>query len=271
LGIFSDEPRGSILSRAPANPRVLANLYLSAVLPCLTDLADQDPDARHILGDMQASIVLRVRGGPAATLHFAGGGVRWEEGAVRAPAVILLFLSDRHLNAFFSGNQWAVPLPAWGGWRVGALARFSRLAERLEAILDGHATVLATAEGRRLHARLSLIAAGLGLRALAQGDDAARQALSAAPRGLASFSIAGDERAVWFDHGSADYAAGWGVPPRLPDVRIVFADVEVAYGAMRDEIDTMAAVGCGRIKVDGLIPLADGLNFVMERLRIYLS
>jgi len=40
---------------------------------------------------------------------------------------------------------------------------------------------------------------------------------------------------------------------------------------MRDEIDTLAAVGGGRIRVEGLIPLADGLNFVMERLRIYLK
>jgi hypothetical protein len=47
--------------------------------------------------------------------------------------------------------------------------------------------------------------------------------------------------------------------------------MDIAYAAMRDEIDSMAAVGNGQIKVDGLIPLADGLNFVMERLRVYLQ
>jgi hypothetical protein len=45
----------------------------------------------------------------------------------------------------------------------------------------------------------------------------------------------------------------------------------VAYAAMRDEIDSMAAVGAGEIRIDGLIPLADGLNFVMERMRVYLQ
>jgi hypothetical protein len=84
--------------------------------------------------------------------------------------------------------------------------------------------------------------------------------------------IQGEPRAiVWFDHGSADHAAGWSEPPRRPDVRIVFGDMDVAYAAMRDEIDSMAAVGTGQIKIDGLIPLADGLNFVMERLRVYLQ
>ena len=259
------------MSLAPANPAVLANLYLSAVLPCLADLADQDPIARDMLGDLQASIVLRVCNGPAATIRFAGGKAKWENGAVRAPSVILLFLSNGHLNAFFSGKKWAVPVLLWGGWHISILARFSKLAQRLEAMLDGHPEVLETSAGRRLHARLSLIAAGLGLHALAQGDDTARQALRSLPHGLASFAIEGDDRAVWFDHGSADYAAGWGVPPRRPDVRIVFTDADIAYGAMRDEIDTLAAVGGGRIRVEGLIPLADGLNFVMERLRIYLK
>jgi hypothetical protein len=259
------------LSLAPADPAVLANLYLSAVLPCLADLADQDPIARDMLGDLQASIVLRVCNGPAVTVRFARGKAVWENGAAHAPSVILLFVSNGHLNAFFSGKKWAVPVLLWGGWHIAALARFSKVAQRLEAILDGHPEVIETAAGRRLHARLSLIAAGLGLRALAQGDDTARQALRSLPHGLASFTIEGEEKAVWFDHGSADYAAGWGVPPRRPDVRIVFTDADIAYAAMRDEIDTLAAVGCRQIKVEGLIPLADGLNFVMERLRVYLK
>lgn len=257
---------------APTNAAVRANLYLSAVLPCLTDLTEQDPTSRDLLGDSQAAIVLRVCGGPAVSVYLSRGRAVWANGPAHAPSVILLFLSDRHLNAFFSGKKWAVPVLLWGGWRLAALARFSKLAARLEAVLNGDSHILAIPEGRRLHTRLSLIAAGLGLRALAQGDDAARRALRAVPCGLAAFTIEGEERAtVWFDHGSADDAAGWGEPPRRPDVRIAFANIDVAYGALRDEIDSMAAVGGGQIKVEGLVPLADGLNFVMERLRSYLQ
>jgi hypothetical protein len=253
------------------NPGVLSRLYLSAVLPCLTDLAEQDPAAREILGTTQASIALRILGGPAATVRLRSGEVAWENGSGGAPSVILLFFNDRHLNAFFSGKKWAVPLAAWGGWRVGVLSRFAKLAKRLEAVLDGDARVLGTAAGRRLYARLSLIAGGLGLKPLAQGDEPARNILRSLPPGLAAFSIEGEENAtVWFDHGFAD-AAGWGEPPRRPEVRIRFADITVAYAAMRDEIDALAAVGAGQIKIDGLIPLADGLGAVMERLRVYLQ
>jgi hypothetical protein len=260
------------MSNTPPNPAVLSRLYLSAVLPCLTDLAAQDPAAREILGNLDAAIVLRIVGGPAATLRLRSGRVAWENGSGRAPSVILLFLSDRHLNAFFSGKTWAVPLAVWGGWRIGVLTRFSRLAKRLEAVLNGAAAVLATDAGRRLHARLSLIAAGLGLRPLAEGDEVSRKTLSSLPAGLAAFSIKGEQGAtIWFDHGSADYAAGWGEPPRRPDVCVTFADMTVAYAAMRDEIDTLAAIGSGQITVEGLVPLAGGLNVVMERLRLYLQ
>jgi hypothetical protein len=256
-----------------ANPAVLSRLYLSAVLPCLTDLAAEDPAARDILGDLDASIVMRILGGAAATLRLRSGRVAWENGSGRGiPSVILLFLSDRHLNAFFSGKTWALPLTLWGGWRVGVLRRFAKLARRLEAVLNGDPPVLATPAGRRLHARLSLIAAGLGLRPLADGDESARNALRSLPPGLAAFSIAGEPGAtIWFDHGSVDNAAGWGEPPRRPDVCITFADMDVAYAAMRDEIDALAAIGCGQITVEGLVPLADGLNVVMERLRVYLQ
>ena len=116
--------------------------------------------------------------------------------------------------------------------------------------------MLDSVAGRRLHARLSLITAGLALHALAEGDAAARIILRSLPPGLASFTIAGEPRCtVWFDHGSADNRVGWSDPPRRPDVCIVFADVATAYGALREEIDTLAAVGSGQIRVEGLVPL----------------
>ena len=251
---------------------VLCRLYLDAVLPCLTDLAAQDPQARAIMGNARGHIALRVLGGPGALVSFDQGRVSWSNTLPSWPSVTLLFFSRSHLNAFFGGAAWAVPLPIWGGWRVGLLARFAKVAERLEAVLDGHAQVLASEEGRRLHARLSLIAAGLGLAPLAVGDAEAVGVLENLPPGLAAFRIEGEPNStVWFDCTAGRRAAGWSDPPRRPDVRIVFGNIGLAYAAMRDEADTMAAIGTGELTIDGLIPLADGLNVIMERLRIYLQ
>lgn len=251
---------------------MLCRLYLEAVLPCLADLADQDPSARAIMADTRASIVLRVLGGHQAVVTFDQGRIAWSNASASRAGVTLLFFSRSHLNAFFAGAAWAVPLPIWGGWRIGLLARFSRLAARLEAVLNGHADVLASEHGRRIYTRLSLIAAGLGLAPLAAGDGQAIDTLRTVPFGLAAFRIEGEPNStVWFDFAANAIASGWSDPPRRPDVCIVFGSLRLAYAAMRDEADTMAAIGAGEMTIDGLIPLADGLNVVMERLRIYLQ
>lgn len=260
------------MSQAATNPAVLSRLYLHAVLPCLSALVKHDRIAHDIVGSLSAAIVFRIRGGPAVTIRLANGAATYERGAARAPSVVLLFFSDRHLNAFFGGHGWAMPLPVWGAWRLALLARFTRLTDRLTAVMDGHAEVLESAEGRALHAQLSLIVAGLGLCPLASGDGPARAALAQAPMGLACFTIEGAQNStVWFDHGPDACDAGWGEPPREPDVAISFVDYAVAYSALREEIDTIAAIGAGQIKVVGLIPLADGVNLAMERLSDYLQ
>ena len=250
----------------------MSRLYLHAVMPCLEALAANDPAARDIIGSTAAAIVFRISGGPAITIRLGNGTATCERGVATDAAVVLLFFGDRHLNAFFTGNAWAVPLPTWGGWRVALLALLTRLTDRLKVIMDGQPQVLATPEGRALHARLSLIAAGLGLAPLAMGDGPARAALAHTPYGLASFTIGGAQDAtVWFDHRAAACESGWGQPPRRPDVEISFVDSGVAYGALREEIDTIAAIGTGQIKVTGLVPLADGLNLAMERIGDYLQ
>lgn len=260
------------MQAAPPNPTLLSQLYLTAVLPCLAQLTELDPLARSIMGEANASIVFRVMGGAAVTVQLQQGRATHRLGSVSNPSVILLFLSDAHLNAFFSGAKWALPILIWGAWHARLLLRFSRLAERLKAVLDGDEAVIATPEGRRLHARLSLMAAGLGLLPLSRGDEVARNALRSLPFGLASFAIGGEQAAtIWFENAPDGCTAGWSEPPRRPEVCITFRDAGIAFAAMRDQIDTLAAVGCGQIIVDGLVPLADELSFIMQRLRPYLQ
>ena len=56
-----------------------------------------------------------------------------------------------------------------------------------------------------------------------------------------------------------------------PDVKISFKNAEVAYLALSEKLDPMASVGLQEIKAEGLLPLADGLSFIIERIPRYLS
>jgi hypothetical protein len=218
------------LRDAPANPAVLCRLYLHAVLPCLNALGHVRPGARMPSRQYARNDrVPRKLGGLAVPPYGCrtAPSTCWSAmrrvDAVRDPAV-LQRSSPEHI--FFGGTHGRCRCRSGAAGGSALLARFTRLTERLAAVLDGHPDVLATAEGRALHARLSLIAAGLGLSPLAMGDGPAREALARAPAGLASFTIEGAQNAtVWFDHGSADFGeSGWGTPPRRPDVAISFID-----------------------------------------------
>ncbi len=52
---------------------------------------------------------------------------------------------------------------------------------------------------------------------------------------------------------------------------ISFGDRATADAAMLGTLDNNAAVGLGRIDVRGLVPLADGLGMVMDRVDGYLK
>jgi hypothetical protein len=56
-----------------------------------------------------------------------------------------------------------------------------------------------------------------------------------------------------------------------PDVVITFCDRATGDAAMLGRLDPNAAVGLGKVDVRGLIPLADGLSLVMDRVETYLK
>ena len=64
---------------------------------------------------------------------------------------------------------------------------------------------------------------------------------------------------------------GRGDPPVAPDVRIEFRDPEVALSAADGRLDSLAASVTGEVSVRGMIPLADALSRVMERVSALLD
>lgn len=66
-------------------------------------------------------------------------------------------------------------------------------------------------------------------------------------------------------------AWGRGRAPSAPDLRIEFRDPDVALSAMDGFLDQLAASVTGEILVRGMIPLADALAQVMERISACLK
>ena len=62
---------------------------------------------------------------------------------------------------------------------------------------------------------------------------------------------------------------GAGESPAAVDVEITFRDEATAAAALRGQLDQLAALGRGDIVVRGLVPLAEKLGLVMDRLDLY--
>ena len=76
---------------------------------------------------------------------------------------------------------------------------------------------------------------------------------------------------AWVRRSGNHWAWGRGTVPTLPDVRIEFRDSDVVLSAVDGMIDSLAASVTGEISVRGMIPLADALSQVLERVSVYLD
>lgn len=252
--------------KSPVSPKALSHLFLHAVLPAFSELVCIDPEARALMAPWAITLSMGVIGETPVALEIKRGDILFHPRAIPTPHVSFLFLTHRHLNAFFNGHQWALPIITRGLWRIRFLRDFSSLADRFNLLVHDNTSRCP------LYTQLTFLIGGLGLAPLATFDTFSQSLLKKIPQGLAQFSIAHPATpSLWFEHNDKGVQAGRGSPPRKPDVHVHFTDLDIANAALRNDLDTMAAIGARRIQITGLSPLAEGLGLMMERLQIYLE
>ena len=124
---------------------------------------------------------------------------------------------------------------------------------------------------RDLHLRLLFRVLIGAIPAIGQGDPAAAHTMATAPAGLAEIRSPVRGLRGWVKWTGRTLTSALGELPGAPDVRITFCDLETTDAALLGTLDNNAAVGQGRIEVRGLVPLADGLGMIMDRVEGYLK
>lgn len=256
---------------------LLARLHLLAVLPALEDLVKLSPEARALAQGWNFSLRLRLGGphGATATLVSPGDGSLAVHGHGDVPAKLTLrFLSAVQLNRTFLNRRALPPLPTAGFWNVARVGPFTKLAKRLDAVLQPAPEALAQdAALRETHLRLLFRVLLGAIPVLAEGDPVARHTLSHTPDGTAEIRAPGMNLVGWTKWAHGRMTGGVGTLPGggIPDVAITFVDRPTVEAALLGTLDPNAAVGHGKVVVRGLVPLADSLGVVMDRVERYLK
>ena len=255
-------------------PLTLARLHLHAVLPALEDLARLSPEARAIAEKWKFSLRLQVagRGGPSATLVSPGDGTLSVRPQSDEPArLVLTFLSAGQLNRTFLDQKTLPPLPTGGFWRVLQVTPFTKLAKILNAALQPTPGALDDPAFREQHLRLLFRVLLGAVPVVAEGDGVSRHTLSHTPEGLTEIRAPALGLSGWVRWARGRMTSAPGPAPDQPDAIITFTDRETTDAALLGRLDPNAAVGLGKVAIAGLVPLADGLSLVMDRVETYLK
>jgi hypothetical protein len=243
---------------------LLARLHLGAVFATLPDLVRLDPASAALVQDWNMALRMRSCDGPEAAIAFRKGLPADPSGL---SALTLLYFTNRQLNAAFLRKGFSVPIVTSGFLRLPSLGGFLKLTARFESLMRHPGNRVPP---EPLLVRLSLLTALRGLAILAAHEDESRHVARKLPPGLAVFTLP-DTEPYWVSLRDGTVATGAGTPPQAPDAVIRFQDWATAAAALSPGFDNLAAVGRGTIRIEGLLPLTDGLSLVMERLPLYLQ
>lgn len=251
--------------------KIKARLYLNAVLPAFEDLVAFSPKAKDLLAKRTFNLGFQTSRGLQSTLQFSNQTCNFTKSKETKRHIVLHFISEDQLIREFENDGFRLPIPIKGASRVKDIKIFKALALELDHCLRPSGEALRDSGFHHFHVALQL---GIALRSaieLAKHEPLSRQIMKTTPDGLAHFSIGEEDLGAWIEWEAGRLVAGKGEAPKTPGVQVQFRDADTALQAIGNQIDVMAALGLGQIKVSGLTPLADSLGYIFERIPLYIN
>ncbi len=250
---------------------LLSRLHLHAVLPALEAIAQLVPRGRELIAPANFALGMRVAGGPEAMVSASGGSLRVEPVVPASGGARLHFFRPRPLNAIFIERGAFPPLPVRGWAQLIKLRPFLRLTKVLEETLQPADAALADPDVRRRHLIISFQVALRAVQIVAREDPLALRTLANTPPGVLVIRIPSLPFAASIVWENGELTSSPGEPSRAADATVTICDDETARLLLAGAIDPQVALGTGRVRVDGLIPLADGLDVLLHRVDAYLG
>lgn len=212
-------------------------------------------------------------------LNFSGGkSLRWQlqctdgslsvnEGQLRHGSLTLWGRKEEEIGALLTDRMGKViPLP--GSFRFASVARiFKLLASRIPLYLGGE-------EGKKnkeFQTLLMLEAALMGVVQVANYDPYVQTRKRKMSDGIIEVYI--EDKPEWTRYVEIDYGRFYlrKSCDEKPSARLIFQDKETAHAIFSNKVRAMSALGDGRIRIRGRLPLIQGLFPLLDRFSWLMS
>lgn len=248
--------------------KTLAYINLYAVLGALENLCEIDEEARRLASRKKpVSVGFEVKNGPSATLTFADGRCTLREGC-ESCAIKLPFASCEKFNGLIDGT--VTPVPSKGLLHVGFLLKsFTKLTDLLTRYLKASPEDLADPAFKEKSTTLMFYVIGAALSQIGNEDPIGRFSASNIVDGIVQLSIA-DGPCLGIrvkDHRLETVKRR----PKKPRARMEFGSMELARRLFDGEVNAVACIGTGEIRMGGMISMVDNINRILDRVSLYLA
>ena len=243
--------------------KTLAYINLYAVLGTLENLCELAPEASSLLTNKKPiSIGFEVKGGPSATITFANGRCRMEQGCTKCD-VKLPFASCEKFNGLIDGT--VTPIPSKGF----LLKDFTALTDLLNKYMRPEPADLEDPDFFRISTTLMLDTITVAIAQIGNNDEIGKFSADHMVDGEISFSIKdGPATTIRVKNHRL-----LGIKKRCENPRAImeFESIELARDLFDGKVNAVACIGTGDIVMKGMISMLDNLNRILDRVAVYLA
>ncbi|MHB0855375.1 MAG: hypothetical protein ACYC1H_09260 [Rectinema subterraneum] len=249
----------AILQLSKEERAILARLKAWLALQLAAEAFRRDAALREVCPAGGIALKLAIRGVGAGMQLVVKNGIA-RVYSVGWPQLVLFFPGSASAIRVLSGSKGtAVPLPLRPG-AFKALGFFRKASSRATELLRGAETP------EDVRARLLLAATLYGLEVVA-GDSYLARRMQIIPDGVVAVR-AGEIEYFVEKRGNAIHVIE---AQRHPDAVLSFADYRSAIDVLSGKRQAVVALGSGEVRIEGLLPLVQGLFAVLDRLSWYLG
>ncbi|MGM9642161.1 MAG: hypothetical protein ACI3XI_03015 [Eubacteriales bacterium] len=247
--------------------RTMAYINLHAVLGSIPFLCELDDGAKELIKGKKVTVGFEVKGGPSGRLIFDGEKCSFASGC--EPCVVKLpFSSPEKFNGMIDGV--VTPIPSKGFTKIGFLTGpFTKLTDILSSYLRADKEKLSDPVFFEKSTILMLHLIASAVAQIGNEDKVGRASASYIVDGIIELAV-GDELAVGIEAKDHKLTALHSAPDTCMSF-MRFESIRLARALFDGEVNAVACVGEGKIRIGGMISQVDNINRILDRVALYLA